>query len=260
MKKASGSLLVLFFVGILISTQTFAQMRQGNGAVQGQPGRDHTQQPQRPQQPQGPVAQPQQPQRPQQPQIPQEPQRPQQPQQPQYGQFPQYDEHYQGPSRDDRRDDRWGQQGPARRDDRRDDRWGQQGPARLPQYPYERQVAEFGMISVRVSQLIRYQGRVDLKELVREQTGLTLEGAEIQRVIVDGYNLSSYGRSAALQVLINGRPEGVERDLNPRIPLTPILVQSYDQVSWGLELQVIGDAQINSIQIRVGRVLPLRIR
>jgi hypothetical protein len=74
----------------------------------------------------------------------------------------------------------------------------------------DRQVISNAFISLRMGQMIRYQGRIDLMQLVRAQTVMTLEGEE--------------------------------SDIDPRLQRTPIFLQSYDQVSYGLDLLIRGNA------------------
>ncbi|WP_408096944.1 hypothetical protein ACJVC5_18060 [Peredibacter sp. HCB2-198] len=124
-----------------------------------------------------------------------------------------------------------------------------------PTYPQpERQPVPNQMISLQVMQDVRMQQEIQLDTLVRQQMGLTLAGAEIQRVIVEAMPLG-YGRAASVQVVLNSRLVGEERFLSTTQQRLPLLIQSYEEVRT-LGLLVRGDARVQSVSIRVGQVRP----
>jgi hypothetical protein len=141
---------------------------------------------------------------------------------------------------------------PPQRDHRRDDH------RPLPPAPRERQVLAYSLITIQVNQMIRQSGVIPLKALVKQQYGLTLEGAQIDRVVVLGSSLGRFSHPASVQVLLNGYSVGPEKYLDGRNLRTPLRVQSYEEVQGTLQLQVRGDARIDQINIRVGSVRPLR--
>ena len=125
------------------------------------------------------------------------------------------------------------------------------GPRPIPM-PQVQQVAQGSLLTIQVQQDIRGGMELDLERLLRERQGLTLQGAQIDRVIVEGQ--PSYGRAASVSVVMNGRVMGQEKYLSPSQARLPILLNSMEEVRSGLSLQVRGDAQIRSISIRVGTV------
>lgn len=127
------------------------------------------------------------------------------------------------------------------------------GPGPRPD-PREQQVLPNSLLTLQVNQDIRGMGEIHLKQLVRQQMGLSLEGAEIDRIVVEGMP-SAYGRAASIQVELNGRPVGMEKYLSAAQRRTPIQVQSFEEVRT-LKLLVRGDARIHTVLIRVGQVRP----
>lgn len=127
------------------------------------------------------------------------------------------------------------------------------GPGPRPD-PREQQVLPNSLLTLQVNQDIRGMGEIHLKQLVKQQMGLSLEGAEIDRVVVEGMP-SGYGRAASVQVELNGRPVGMEKYLSAAQRRTPIQVQSMEEVRT-LKLLVRGDARIHTVLIRVGQVRP----
>lgn len=120
-----------------------------------------------------------------------------------------------------------------------------------PTYPQpERRPVPNQMINLQVMQDVRMQQEIPLDTLVRQQMGLTLAGAEIQRVIVQAQPLG-YGRAASVQLVLNGRLVGEEKFISGQ--RLPILVQTYEEVRT-LGLLVRGDARIHTVSIRVGQV------
>ncbi len=118
--------------------------------------------------------------------------------------------------------------------------------------PREQQVLPNSLLTLHVGQEFRGFGEIPLKQLVKQQMGLSLEGAEIERIAVEG-SPSGYGRAASIQVELNGRPVGIEKYLSVAQRRTPIQVQSFEEVR-SLKLLVRGDARIQTVIIRVGQV------
>ncbi len=118
--------------------------------------------------------------------------------------------------------------------------------------PREQQVLPNSLLTLQVNQDIRGMGEIRLNQLVKQQMGLTLEGAEIERVVVEGMP-AGYGRAASVQVEMNGRLVGMEKYLSTAQRRTPLQVQSFEEVRT-LKLLVRGDARIQTIHIRVGQV------
>lgn len=127
------------------------------------------------------------------------------------------------------------------------------GPGPRPD-PREQQVSPNSLLTLQVNQDIRGMGEIHLKQLVKQQMGLSLEGAQIDRVVVQG-TPSGYGRAASVQVELNGRPVGMEKYLSAAQNRTPVQVQSLEEVRT-LKLLVRGDARIHTVLIRVGQVRP----
>lgn len=127
------------------------------------------------------------------------------------------------------------------------------GPGPRPD-PREQQVLPNSLLTLQVNQDIRGMGEIPLKQLVKQQMGLSLEGAEIDRVVVQG-SPSGYGRAASVQVELNGRLVGMEKYLSAAQNRTPLPVQSLEAVRT-LKLLVRGDARIHTVLIRVGQVRP----
>lgn len=126
------------------------------------------------------------------------------------------------------------------------------GPGPGPGGPgYEQQAQPNSLITLQVNQSVRGNIRIPLEQLARQQMGITLRGAEIERVVVQGQ--SNYGRATSVQVELNGRPVGQAKYLS--VGQTPLPIQSMEAVQ-SLALLAIGDGQISEIRIRVGQVRP----
>lgn len=130
-----------------------------------------------------------------------------------------------------------------------------QGPGPHHPQPQIRQVSAGQLVHLEVHQQVRQMARIDLDELLLRQSGLTLSGAEIERVIVDGDPMGR-GRGASVQVELNGRPVGQMKQLASAQRKLPLPIQTSEEVRSGLSLLVYGDAIIESIQIRIGQVRP----
>lgn len=119
--------------------------------------------------------------------------------------------------------------------------------------PREYPVAPNSLVQLRINQNMSYGGQISLDQLVRDQLGQSLQGAEIERVIVNG---DPMGRSqASVGVELNGRLVGPMKFLSIGQRMLPLQVNSFEQVR-SLRLIVQGPAQITEVSIRVGRVRP----
>jgi hypothetical protein len=134
----------------------------------------------------------------------------------------------------------------------REPRRPEPAPIPLPDYQRELQVSPHTLITLRVNQDI-VSGEVPLKRLVKEQLGLSLEGAQIERVAVEAMPL---GRAASsLYVELNNRIASQVKYVSPAHRRTPLQVSSLEEVR-SLRLVVSGQARILDINIRIGAVRP----
>lgn len=123
-----------------------------------------------------------------------------------------------------------------------------QGPRPLP----EMQVSPNTLITVRFNQDV-VGGEVPLKRLVKEQLGLSLEGAQVERIAVEGIPI---GRAASsIHVELNNRIASPVKYLSSTQRRLPLQVQSLEEVR-SLRLVVSGPARIMDINIRIGSVRP----
>lgn len=120
------------------------------------------------------------------------------------------------------------------------------------------QPAPQSMLTLELNQNIRGMGQIELKRLLAEQQRLTLEGVQIERVIVEAVP-GTFGRSASVQLELNGRPEGEEKVLVPTQRRLPLQVFSMEEIH-SLKLLVRGDALVRVIRLRVGQVRPIMVR
>lgn len=125
----------------------------------------------------------------------------------------------------------------------------------LPQQPREMQPMSGQMLELSVRQDIRGAGEIGLKQLVKQQLGLSLEGSQIERIVLQGQVLR--GVSASVQVELNNRPVGPVKMISQATRQTPIPLNSIEEVRGALRLIVRGDVIITSIMIRVGLVRPI---
>ena len=108
------------------------------------------------------------------------------------------------------------------------------------------------MLRLEVREDIYMSGSINLKQLVRQQLGLTLEGAQIERIAIQAQVLR--GRSASVQVEMNHRLVGPIKIISPAQVMTPIPLNSFEDVRGSLELIISGDVVVNQINIRIGQV------
>jgi hypothetical protein len=129
-------------------------------------------------------------------------------------------------------------------------------PQGYPPVPTRMQPMSGQMLRLDVRQDIRYSGIIDLKRLVEEQLAITLEGAQIERVAVQG--MLSRGMGASVQLLINNQIAGPVKSITSSQGITPFLVTNFQEVASSLSLQVQGDVMISQVHIRVGQVRPIQ--
>lgn len=121
-----------------------------------------------------------------------------------------------------------------------------------PQPQREIQVSPYTLLTVRLNQDV-VNGEVPLKRLIKEQLGLSIDGAQIERVAVEGMPI---GRAAAaIHVEINNRIASQVKYLSGTQRRTPLQVNSFEDIRT-LRLVVSGPARIMDINIRVGAVRP----
>lgn len=108
------------------------------------------------------------------------------------------------------------------------------------------------MLRLEIRQDTRISGEIHLKALVKQQLGISLEGAQIERIAVQG--IVTWGRSATVQVEMNHRLIGPVKTISASQGITPIPLNSYEEVRGSLKLLVRGDVSITSINIRIGQV------
>ena len=129
-------------------------------------------------------------------------------------------------------------------------------PRPNPRPEYERSVAPFSVVKLQVQQQIRGQGILSLDQLLRQQYGLGLRGARIERVVVV-HQMNQGGQSASIQLQVNNRPVGPNKYLSFTEPQTPFPVQNFEEVR-KLDLMVNGSVYISEVRIRVGEVVERR--
>lgn len=112
------------------------------------------------------------------------------------------------------------------------------------------------MLKLELREDIRYSGEIRLKQLVKQQLGITLEGAQIERIAVQGTVMR--GRVATVQVEMNNRLVGPVKTISDAQGVTPIPLNSFEEVRGSLRLVVRGDVMIHQVNIRVGQVRPIQ--
>jgi hypothetical protein len=121
-----------------------------------------------------------------------------------------------------------------------------------PGLPHDVQVVPNQMITLQLQQQIIGRGEIPLRQLVRQQLGLSLNGAEIERIVIEGQPMG--GRIASVQVELNNRMVTQLEYLTPGRRMKPIRMMTNEEVRGNLRLHVQGDAFIQQIHIRVGQV------
>lgn len=112
--------------------------------------------------------------------------------------------------------------------------------------------APHSLLTLQVNQSVRGYSIINLSQLVKRQLGLSLEGAQIERVIVQARS-TMYGRMPLIQLELNNRPIGQAKAISPSQKQLPLVVNSLEEVR-SLGLSVSGDSEILEIRIRVGQV------
>jgi hypothetical protein len=108
------------------------------------------------------------------------------------------------------------------------------------------------MLRLDLREEIRYSGVIDLKRIIEQQLGITLVGAQIERIAVQGMVLRGIG--ASVQVAMNNHSVGPIKTLSPSQGVTPIPLNTFEEVQSSLVLVVQGDVVISQVNIRVGQV------
>lgn len=119
---------------------------------------------------------------------------------------------------------------------------------------YDTPATPNSFLILRLYQQVRGFAVISVDELARQQYGVSLEGAEVEMVIVQGDPVM-YGRPATVQVELNRRLVGDIRYLNAPQSQIPLPLQRGETVR-SLSLVVNGDALVTEIRVRVGAVRP----
>jgi hypothetical protein len=123
------------------------------------------------------------------------------------------------------------------------------GPQPFPQM----QVAPNSLVTLQVNRDIMGAGDIQLDRLVREQLNQTLDGAQIERIAIEGMP-SGYSQ-ASVSVELNGCIASPAKYLSAQQRRLPIQLSSFEEVR-SLRLLVQGSARIMEVSIRVGNVRP----
>lgn len=126
----------------------------------------------------------------------------------------------------------------------------ERGPGRFPERHESRelQVRPHSVINLRVNDLIYNQGDVALKRLVKEQLGLSLEGAEIEQITVHARSISR--QRAFVFARLNGAIVGQRRPLGS----VPTIIPVRGVVRGSLQLGVQGTVEVSRVSLKIGRV------
>ena len=108
------------------------------------------------------------------------------------------------------------------------------------------------LIKLDLRQDVRLSAEINLKQLVQQQLGISLEGAQIERVAVQGQVLR--GRSATVQVGMNNRIISEVKTISEFQGVTPLPLGTMEEVRGDLTLLVRGDVFLSQIIIRVAQV------
>jgi hypothetical protein len=113
------------------------------------------------------------------------------------------------------------------------------------------------MLKLDVRRDVRGAADISLEQIAQQQLGLTLEGSQIERVVLLGSVVRGY--SATAQVLMDGRLVGPIKSIGTQLT-TPIPLRSFEEVRRDLRLIIRGDVIIQQINIVVGNVRPIQQR
>lgn len=111
------------------------------------------------------------------------------------------------------------------------------------------------MLKLDVRRDVRGSADISLEQIAQQQLGITLEGSQIERVVLLGPVLRAY--SATAQVLIDGRLVGPIKPIGAQMT-TPIPLRTFEEVRRDLRLVIRGDVLIQQINIKVGNVRPVQ--
>ena len=117
---------------------------------------------------------------------------------------------------------------------------------------HQQQVSPHSVVTLQLDQVVRGHATISLEDFTRQQTGLTLRGAQIDRIVVVGQPLP-HGRVPSVQAELNHHPVGDLKYLSHSDRKTPLRIESEEEVR-SLLLVVNGDAQISEVRIRIGEV------
>lgn len=109
------------------------------------------------------------------------------------------------------------------------------------------------MVKLQINRDIRVSGELPLKQLAKQQLGLSLEGAQIERIAVEASVIRGY--SASVQLEMNQRIVA-SKSISAAQRATPLLMNSREEVRGNLRLLVRGDVIIHAVSIRIGQVRP----
>jgi hypothetical protein len=107
------------------------------------------------------------------------------------------------------------------------------------------------MLKLDVRRDVRGAADISLEQLAQQQLGITLEGSQIERVVLLGSVVRGYNATA--QVLMDGRLVGPIKSIGAQLT-TPIPLRTFEEVRRDLRLVIRGDVVIQQINIKVGNV------
>jgi hypothetical protein len=106
------------------------------------------------------------------------------------------------------------------------------------------------MIRLQLSQSVR-NGEIGLKQLVKQQLGLSLDGVSLQGITVVAQSIRGVG---SVQLEMNNMPASNIKSVSNVSRAVPLLLNSSLPVNGNLRLVVRGEVLIREISIRVGQV------
>lgn len=121
---------------------------------------------------------------------------------------------------------------------------------------YDRQVVAGSFLKLNVYQNINGQGQIELQRLINQQLGLSLEGAEILKITVEGRPQGLV--PVLLQAELNNRTIGKPKLFHIAKSRVHLNVGSREEVD-SLRINVVGDIQITRVIISIGQVRHSRI-
>ena len=131
---------------------------------------------------------------------------------------------------------------------------GGQGGGQGGQWPQpDMQPMPGQLVKLQINRDIRISGELPLKQLAKQQLGLSLEGAQIERIAVEATVTRGY--SASVQLEMNQRIVA-SKAISASQRATPLLMNSLEEVRGNLRLLVRGDVIIHAVSIRIGQVRP----